>query len=78
MQAVHDGAIGKVKEVHSWQAGEMEWLVTETRPKETDPVPQSLNWDVWLGVAPVRPYKKGLVSSVELASVAGFQLGAAR
>src|SRR6476646_11142778 len=49
VQAVHDGAIGKVKEVHSWQAGGMEWLISETRPKETDPIPPSLNWDVWLG-----------------------------
>ena len=63
VKAVQDGAIGKVKEVHSWQAGDMAWLVTETRPKESDAVPKSLNWDVWLGVAPVRPYKKGLYHS---------------
>jgi predicted dehydrogenase len=60
VQLVHDGAIGKVKEVRSWQAGEMGWLVTPTRPKDSDPVPKTLNWDVWLGVAPVRPFKKGL------------------
>jgi predicted dehydrogenase len=60
VQLVHDGTIGKVKEVHSWQAGGMDWLVTETQPKESDPVPPSLNWDVWLGVAPVRPFKKGI------------------
>jgi hypothetical protein len=41
-----------------------------------DPVPPSLNWDVWLGVAPVRPFE-GFVSSLELAGVAGFQHGAA-
>jgi predicted dehydrogenase len=63
VQAVRDGAIGKVKEVHSWQAGDMKWLVTEKRPKESDPVPKTLNWDAWLGVAPVRPYKKGLYHS---------------
>ncbi len=63
VKAVHDGAIGKVKEVHSWQAGPMEWLVTETRPADRDPVPKTLNWDAWLGVAPVRPYKKGLYHS---------------
>ena len=60
VQTIHDGAIGKVKEVHSWQAGGMDWLVTETRPKESDPVPKTLNWDAWLGVAPVRPFKKGI------------------
>src|SRR4051812_39311069 len=60
VQLVHDGAIGKVKEVHSWQAGGMDWLVTPMRPKDSDPVPKTLNWDVWLGVAPVRQFKKGL------------------
>src|SRR3954451_21508684 len=60
VQLVHDGAIGKVKEVHSWQAGGMDWLVTETRPKDSDPVPKTLHWDNWLGVAPTRPFKKGI------------------
>src|SRR3954466_2845692 len=60
VQLVHDGAIGKVKEVHSWQAGGMDWLVTETRPKDSDPVPKTMHWDNWLGVAPQRPFKKGL------------------
>ena len=60
VKLVHDGAIGKVKEVHSWQAGDMDWLIAETRPAESDPVPKSLNWDLWLGVAPERPYKKDL------------------
>jgi predicted dehydrogenase len=60
VQLIHDGAIGKVKEVHSWQAGPMDWLVTETMPKDSDPVPPTLKWDLWLGVAPVRPFKKGL------------------
>ncbi len=60
VQAIHDGAIGKVKEVHSWQAGGMDWLIVETQPKETDPIPPTLNWDAWLGVAPERPFKKGI------------------
>lgn len=60
VQLIHEGAIGKVKEVHSWQAGEMVWLLAENRPATADPVPKTLNWDLWLGVAPVRPFKKGL------------------
>jgi predicted dehydrogenase len=58
VKLIHDGAIGKVREVHSWQAGGMEWLKTATRPPGADPVPKSLDWDLWLGVAPDRPYKK--------------------
>jgi predicted dehydrogenase len=57
---IHDGAIGKVREVHSWQAGDMRWLLAETRPQGSDPVPASMKWDLWLGVAPERPYKKDL------------------
>lgn len=60
VKLVHDGAIGKVREVHSWQAGNMDWLHVEEQPADSDPVPKTLNWDVWLGVAPVRPFKKGL------------------
>jgi predicted dehydrogenase len=60
VKLIHDGVIGKVKEVHSWQAGNMDWLVSPERPASSDTVPPTLNWDVWLGVAPVRPYKKGL------------------
>ncbi len=58
VQLVHDGAIGKVREVHSWQSGTMGWLLEEDRPAGEDPVPDTLRWDDWLGVAPVRPYKK--------------------
>jgi predicted dehydrogenase len=57
VKLIHDGAIGKVKEVHSWQSGAMRWLPPDGRPAGSDPVPASLKWDDWLGVAPERPYK---------------------
>jgi predicted dehydrogenase len=57
VKLVHDGVIGKVKEVHSWQAGPMRWLLVDDRPPGADPIPQTLHWDEWLGVAPERPYK---------------------
>ena len=58
VKLVHDGAIGKVKEVHSWQSGPMRWLLVDDRPAGADPVPEGLHWDDWLGVAPARPYKE--------------------
>ncbi len=59
VKLVHDGVIGKVKEVHSWQAGSMRWLLVPDRPTGEDPVPETLHgWDNWLGVAPARPFKK--------------------
>jgi len=57
VKLVHDGAIGKVREVRSWQAGNMRWMLAATRPPGSDPVPPSLKWDLWLGAAPERPYK---------------------
>src|SRR4051794_38965617 len=58
VKLVHDGVIGKVKEVHSWQSGPMRWLLVDERPAGADPVPAGLDWDHWLGVAPTRPYKE--------------------
>src|SRR5262249_34320656 len=57
VKLVHDGVIGRVKEVHAWQAGAMRWQLVDDRPGGSDPVPEKLHWDEWLGVAPARPYK---------------------
>jgi predicted dehydrogenase len=63
VKLVHDGLIGKVQEVHSWQAGAMRWLLVDDRPPGADPIPEKLHWDDWLGVAPARPYKARLYHS---------------
>jgi predicted dehydrogenase len=63
VKLIRDGAIGKVKEVHSWQSGKLGWLLVEDRPRGEDPVPKYLHWDYWLGVAPVRPYKDRIYHS---------------
>ncbi|HEY7314825.1 MAG TPA: Gfo/Idh/MocA family oxidoreductase [Gemmataceae bacterium] len=60
VKLVHDGVIGKVKEVHSWQSGRLGWMLVDDRPGGADPVPEKLHWDDWLGVAPERPYKARL------------------
>ncbi len=54
-ELIWDGAIGKVSEVHSWCNRPISQRGIE-RPKETPPVPETLNWDLWLGPAPYRPY----------------------
>jgi predicted dehydrogenase len=63
VKIVHDGHIGKVKEVHSWMSGKMGWILADDRPKDVDPVPEKLHWNDWLGVAPERPFKKSLYHS---------------
>ena len=50
------GLIGKVSEVHVW-TGRPIWPQGVQRPEGSDPVPATLDWDLWLGGAPVRPYK---------------------
>ena len=52
---VWDGAIGPVREVHNWSNRPI-WPQGIDRPKETPPVPSTLDWDFWLGPAPKRPY----------------------
>jgi predicted dehydrogenase len=51
---VQAGAIGKVKEVHSWVGGG--WGDPKPLPDTTDPVPAGFNWDLWLGVCAQRPF----------------------
>jgi len=55
---IHSGALGHVTETHTWSDRPI-WPQGVNRPEGEDPVPSSLNWDVWLGPAPVRPYKAG-------------------
>jgi len=61
-------AIGPVREVHVWSdrpthKGRMPlwWPQGVERPTDTPPVPKSLDWDLWLGPAPFRPYHPAYV-----------------
>jgi predicted dehydrogenase len=54
VEIIQSGAIGKVREVHSWS--NKTWGDRAARPDRTDPVPATLNWDHWLGVAAERPF----------------------
>jgi predicted dehydrogenase len=52
------GAIGVAKEVHVWSDRPGNWWGTQGTPRPTDlpPVPATLDWDLWIGPAPMRPY----------------------
>ena len=52
---IADGAIGAVREVHSWSNRPISPRGID-RPTDTHPVPEGLDWDLWLGPAPKRPY----------------------
>ena len=57
VRLLQDGAIGKIKEVHSWC--DKSWGDLDVRPDRTDAVPASLDWNLWLGVCAERPFIGG-------------------
>jgi predicted dehydrogenase len=57
IEMIQSGAIGTVTEVHAWSNRTPDISRRGIpRPSDTPPVPDSLNWDLWLGPSPVRPY----------------------
>jgi hypothetical protein len=69
VELVETGAIGPVREVHVWVSRAWGWQPNEEeakrhgdivsvqeRPAASEPVPSWLDWDLWLGPAPVRPF----------------------
>ncbi|NLH16639.1 MAG: Gfo/Idh/MocA family oxidoreductase [Phycisphaerae bacterium] len=54
---LQSGGIGKVTQFHSWQSGSAVWTTAKARPEGEDPVPANLDWNKWIGVAPMRPFK---------------------
>src|SRR5208282_1496986 len=68
VELVQSGAIGLVNEVHVWVSRAWGWQSQEAakrnkdllwvveRPTQSQPVPAGLDWDLWLGPAPSRPF----------------------
>jgi len=68
VEMIQTGAIGNVSEVHVWvgrawglqseqeSKAHGDIVFVQQRPETVDPVPEGLDWDLWLGPAPVRPY----------------------
>ncbi len=55
---IQSGIIGKVKAVHAWSP--KNWGFDGPAPEGSDPIPNTLDWNLWLGTAPQRPYKQGV------------------
>lgn len=68
VELIQGGAIGKVTECHVWVSrawglqsqedaeknGDKMWVAE--RPAQEDKVPEGLDWDLWIGPAPYRPF----------------------
>ncbi|NIA12571.1 MAG: Gfo/Idh/MocA family oxidoreductase [Nitrospiraceae bacterium] len=57
---IEAGVAGKVREIHSW-TNRPTWPQGIDRPADTPPVPPTLDWNLWLGPAPERPYHPAYV-----------------
>jgi predicted dehydrogenase len=53
---IQSGIIGKVSTVRAWSP--KNWGYDGPAHKGSDPVPETLDWNLWQGTAPERPYKK--------------------
>jgi predicted dehydrogenase len=69
VELVQGGAIGAIRECHVWvsrawglhatadeEEASKDIVIVRERPAGSDPVPATLDWDLWLGPAPARPY----------------------
>ncbi len=68
VELIQTGAIGPVREAHVWTSrawghqspedakkfGDI--VSVQDRPTETHPIPKGVDWDLWLGPAPERPF----------------------
>jgi len=56
-EMIWDGVIGDVTEIHIWSNRPL-WPHGMNRPAGSDPVPDTFDWDLWIGPAPKRPFVK--------------------
>ncbi|HEY2328992.1 MAG TPA: Gfo/Idh/MocA family oxidoreductase [Verrucomicrobiae bacterium] len=59
IECIQSGIIGQVHEVHIWTNRPV-WPQGMGRPEGEDPIPETLDWNEWIGPAPMRPFKKGV------------------
>ena len=57
IEVVQSGLIGQVRNLHVWTNRPV-WPQGIERPPGSDPIPPGLDWDLWLGPAPARPFKR--------------------
>ncbi|PHS06241.1 MAG: dehydrogenase [Blastopirellula sp.] len=75
VEIVRSGKIGKIKTAHSWSNRPV-WPQGMERPAGSDPIPKTLDWNLWLGVAQERPYKKDVYHAFKWRGWFDFGAGA--
>lgn len=75
VEVIQAGVIGKPQELHVWTNRPV-WPQALDRPEGSDPIPEGLNWDAWLGPAAERPYKKDVYHTFKWRGWYDFGTGA--
>lgn len=75
VEVIQAGVIGPVREVHVWSNRPI-WPQGLPRPEGSDPIPEDLKWDLWIGPAPMRPYKEGVYNPFNWRGWLDFGTGA--
>jgi predicted dehydrogenase len=60
---IADGAIGPVRQVLNWSSRPF-WPQGLDRPNESQRLPEGLDWELWLGPAPERPFNRAYLPFV--------------
>ena len=75
VEVIQSGVIGKPQELHVWTNRPV-WPQGLDRPNGEDPVPENLDWNLWLGPAEMRPYKNGVYHTFKWRGWKDFGTGA--
>ena len=75
VELLNAGILGNVTEVHVW-SNRPWWPQGVARPKGSDPVPETLDWNSWLGTAKERPFKSGVYHDFKWRGFLDFGTGA--
>ena len=63
LEWIEAGVIGELQEIHNWTARPV-WQQWTERPGDSPPIPEGLNWDLWLGPVPDMPYHPNYTHNV--------------
>ena len=72
---VKAGAIGDITEFHTWTNRPI-WPQGGDRPDGSDPIPDTMNWEAWIGPAAMRPYKNDVYHPFKWRGFVDFGSGA--
>ena len=75
IEILMSGVLGEIKEIHVTTDRPI-WPQGLNRPEGSDTVPPSLDWNLWLGVAPKRPFKKNVYHAFKWRGWHDFGTGA--